>query len=143
MKKDLKGLRINKRFLGRVLSIALAGVLTVTSCYFAPARAIADDGEPAVETAAPEEVQQPAEEAPVAEETVAAEAPAADAESPDAAPAAGEIGADGAEAGESGEAPAEGQEGAEVQPAEGGEGTAIDPETGEVIDPEQDPLAEG
>ena len=76
MRKDLKGLRIRKSIWGRILSITLAGVLTVSSCYFAPARAIADDGETAVETAAPEEVQQPAEETPAAE-PAAVEEPAA------------------------------------------------------------------
>ncbi|MBQ1290061.1 MAG: hypothetical protein IIY28_01805, partial [Lachnospiraceae bacterium] len=139
MRKDLKGLRIRKSIWGRILSITLAGVLTVSSCYFAPARAIADDGETAIETAAPEEVQQPAEEAP-AEAPAAVEEPAADSGSAEEA-AVEEAPADGTtETGEGGETPTEGQEGGELQPAEGAEGTVIDPETGEAVDPEQDPL---
>ena len=145
MRKDLKGLRIRKSIWGRILSITLTGVLTVSSCYFAPARAIADDGETAVETAAPEEVQQPVEEAPAAE-PAAVEEPAADSGSAEEA-AVTEAPADGTtettETGEGSETPAEGQEGGELQPAEGAEGTVIDPETGEAVDPEQDPLAEG
>ena len=144
MKKDLKGLRISKRIWGRLLSFTLAGVLTVSSCYFAPARAIADDEGVATEAAAPvqevqQEAPQPVEEAPAAVE----EAPAADTGSEEAA--VSEVPAGESTEGQTGEASAEGgtdgQEGAEVQPGTGEEGTAVDPVTGEVIDPEQDPLA--
>ena len=137
MKKDLKGLRISKRIWGRLLSFTLAGVLTVSSCYFAPARAIADDEGVTAEAAAPvqevqQEAPQPVEETPAAVE----EAPAADTGSEEAVVSEAPAG-EGIE-GQTGEAPAEG---AEVQPGTGEEGTAVDPVTGEVIDPEQDPLA--
>ena len=138
MRKDLKGLRIRKSIWGRILSITLAGVLTVSSCYFAPTRAIADDGETAVETAAPEEVQQPVEEAPAAVEEPAADSGSAEEAAVTEAPADGTT--ETTETGEGSETPAEGQEGGELQPAEGAEGTVIDPETGEAVDPEQDPL---
>ena len=145
MKKDLKGLRIRKSIWGRALSITLAGILTVSSCYFAPTRAIADDGEVAVETSAPEEAQQPVE-APAVEEVPADTGSSEDAAAAEA-PAEASVetpanGTDAAPAAEGSETPAEGQEGTtEVQHAEG-EGTLIDPETGEPIDPEKEPLTE-
>ncbi|MBQ9644723.1 MAG: hypothetical protein IJV26_11865, partial [Lachnospiraceae bacterium] len=125
------------RMLGRFLSIALAAVLTVTSCYVAPARALADDGSAGGEAAVTETVT-PQPEAPAAQEP-AAEEPTAEqtAEQPAAQTDAGtSVEAGGAE---SEGTISDGQAGSETAAS-----TATDPNADPTaVDPNAAPAAEG